>query len=507
MTPAKTTRAATMTNAVDSLDGTAPARASTTTANAANGADTANADAAPAAVTADTADIANAPSAAAAESSKRDQSLYWWGQTTSAFGSAFSAVALPVIAVVYLGASPAQMGLISAAAIVPMLLFSLPAGALADRIRRPRRTLMTLDSVSALAVGALAAGVAGHVATIAWLIGLNLVGGATAILLEVVYFIHLGQLVGAGNIGGARARLQAGAYGASMLGRLLVGPAIVMIGPATALGVDALSYAASIAALLAMAPAARVDRPAGPGHAQGGFAALRGMGAGLRFFLGDGFHRALLVFLLVPSTALAGAGVLTAPFLLRVVRVPTEAYGMLFIASGLLGLAGSKVAARVLRPGRDARRVLLITFTASSAGGLLLPLAFGPLPVAAVCATLGLSVPVFFGAISNVALSPVIVADVEESALGRTMAMLQLFGAAAGLLGALGGGLLGSWLGVRTAILLLDCGALAAIAVCLPPAARAAGRLREQESRHASLQHGPSGTAARDAPPSGGPEQ
>ena len=420
------------------------------------------------------------------ESSKRDQSLYWWGQTTSAFGSAFSAVALPIIAVVYLGASPAQMGLISAAAIVPMILFSLPAGALADRVRRPRRTLMTLDSVSALAVGTLAAGVAGHVATIAWLIGLNLVGGATAILLEVVYFIHLSQLVGAGNIGGARARLQAGAYGASMLGRLLVGPAVVMIGPATALGVDALSYAASIAALLAMAPVAPVDRPAGREPAAGGFAALRAMGAGLRFFLGDGFHRALLVFLLVPSTALAGAGVLTAPFLLRVVRVPTEAYGMLFIASGLLGLAGSKAAARVLRPGRDARRVLLIAFTASSAGGLLLPLAFGPLPVAAVCAALGLSVPVFFGAISNVALSPVIVADVEESAMGRTMAMLQLFGSVAGLLGALGGGLLGSWLGVRTAILLLDCGALAAIAVCLPPAARTARRLREDEEEQES---------------------
>jgi MFS family permease len=426
---------------------------------------------------AETAPQADAPPT---KSAKRDLSLYWWGQTTSAFGSVFSAVAMPIIAVVYLGASPVQMGLISAAAIVPMMLFSLPAGALADRIRRPRRTLMLLDLVSALAVGALAAGVATHSATIAWLIGLNMVGGLTSVLLEVIYFLHLNQLAGAPNIGTARARLQAGAYGAAMLGRLLVGPAIVLAGPASALSVDAISYLLSIAALLGMTPAEPV-RPAPRPESGGGLrATLREMGGGLSFFVGDAFHRSVLIFLLVPSTAMAGAGVLTAPFLLRVVHVPTAAYGTLFIGSSLLGLAGSKVAGRVLGPGHDPRRVLLITFTAGAVCSLLLPLSFGPLPVAAACAALGLAVPVFFGAITNVALSPVLVADVEEGAMGRTMAMLQLFGAASGLIGSLGGGLLGSWLGVREAILTLDGGALAAIALCLPQAARAARRLREQ---------------------------
>lgn len=367
---------------------------------------------------------------------------------TSAFGTVFTATAMSVIAVVNLHATPGQISMISAASFLPLLLFGLPAGALADRITRPRRALITLDTISAAAVGIVALGVAGHVASVGWLVALGLVQGGVSILLETVYFIHLRQLTDAAGIGPARARLQSGEFAAGFVGRLLVGPTIVLFGAAAALTVDAASYVLSAIALLSMTPVAAVARPAAESRDKSD-GLFRTMGVGLRFFLGDAFRRALLVSLLVPGVAMAGVSTLTGPYLLRVIKVPTGAYGLVFALSGLMGLAGSLVATRVVRPPRDPRRTLLAATTATIACGLLLPLAGGPVLIAAVCATLGLSLPIFFGSIANVAMSPVIVADVAEDAMGRTLALLQVMGATSALLGALLGGALGDWFGVQ----------------------------------------------------------
>lgn len=408
---------------------------------------------------------------------RRDHRLFWWGQTASAFGSVFTAIALPVVAVVYLGASPGQMGMISAAAVLPSFLFGLPAGALADRVARPRRLLMALDTICGLAVAVVAVGVASHHVTVVWLIALAAIDGTLSILLEVVYFIHLGQLTDKDGIGVLRAKLQAGSYAAGVVGRLLAGPTIVILGAWAALCVDVVSYAVSVTALVLMAPVpplAHVSAREPIGRV------LRGMGSGARTFLDDRFHRTLLVFLFVPVTAGAGVSTLTSPFLLRVVHVPTAAYGLLFAASGLMGLSGSVIAKRLLRPGRDAYMVTVASLTASAVCAVLLPLAFGPLPVAAAVATLGISLPALFGAVANIGLSPLIFSAAPEDAVGRTMAFMQVLGATSGLIGALAGGFLGDWIGIRPAMWVLRGTVLVTMALCLPPTVRAIRHMRTQ---------------------------
>ncbi|MBV1850650.1 MFS transporter [Catellatospora tritici] len=414
----------------------------------------------------------------AATGRSRDVNRYWWAQTTTAFGSVFTAIAMPVVAVVYLGATPGQVGLISAASILPTLVLGLPAGALADRVAAPRRLLIALDTFSAVAVALVALSVANHVASVATLIALSIVQGCVSILSSVVYFIHLRQLVDTAAIGPVRARLQAGQYGAGLIGRLLAGPAIVAFGGATALGIDAVSYLLSAAALLSMSPVRPI--PLAPPHERENL--LRSMAAGTRFFLGHAFHRALLVFIIAPVVAGAAVTALTAPFLLREAHIPTEAYGAIFALSGLMGLAGSSLAGRVVRPGRDPRQITLVAFTASLAAGLLLPLADGPLALAAAFAGLGVGLPVLFGSIANVALTPVLVEDAPDNRLGSTMATLQVFVAAAGIAGALAGGALGDRIGVRSAIWLVNIVALAAVAVSLPLASAAARRLHRKSA-------------------------
>ncbi|MBR7838137.1 MFS transporter [Actinospica durhamensis] len=402
----------------------------------------------------------------------RDLDLYWWGQTTSAFGSVFTAIALPVAAVLRFHASPGEVGLLSAASVLPSLLFALPAGELADRIARPRRTLILLDTVSALVVAGVALGMAAHVAALGWLIALCAAQGCVSILIGVIYFIHLRQLAGPGQVGPARARLQAGAYGAGFVGRLLAGPVIVAFGVATAMCVDATSYLLSAAALLSMKHVVPVEVERGKSL----LATVRGLGAGVRMFVSSPFHRALLGFILIPATAGAGISALTAPFLLDVVHIPTSVYGLAFVLSGVMGLIGSSVAVKVLSPRRDPRRVTILCFSATLACQLLLPLAGGPTALALACAALGLGLPIFFGALANVGLSPIIVNDADEQTVGRTVAALQVFSAGAALLGALLGGGLGDWLGPRAALWTIAGGGEVWVLLMLLPALRAARR-------------------------------
>src|SRR4029453_1301156 len=68
----------------------------------------------------------------------------WSAQSISAAGSQISLLAIPILAVVSLGASSVQMGLLLAAGTSPVLLLGLFAGVWTDRLRR-RPILIAAD--------------------------------------------------------------------------------------------------------------------------------------------------------------------------------------------------------------------------------------------------------------------------------------------------------------------------------------------------------------------------
>ena len=71
---------------------------------------------------------------------------FWTGHSVSQFGAAMTQVALPLVALLTLGASAADVGLLRTAEFLPYLLLTLPAGALVDRVRR-RPLMIVADSV------------------------------------------------------------------------------------------------------------------------------------------------------------------------------------------------------------------------------------------------------------------------------------------------------------------------------------------------------------------------
>lgn len=59
---------------------------------------------------------------------------YWSAQTVSLFGDQITILAVPLLAVLAIGAGPAEVGYLTAASLLPNLFFSLPAALVADAL-------------------------------------------------------------------------------------------------------------------------------------------------------------------------------------------------------------------------------------------------------------------------------------------------------------------------------------------------------------------------------------
>jgi MFS family permease len=70
---------------------------------------------------------------------------FWAGQTISVFGDQISALAIPLTAVLALHASALEVGILTALAWLPHLLFSLPAGVWIDRREHRRENMIAAD--------------------------------------------------------------------------------------------------------------------------------------------------------------------------------------------------------------------------------------------------------------------------------------------------------------------------------------------------------------------------
>jgi MFS family permease len=383
----------------------------------------------------------------------RDFRRYFSAEVTSVFGSAFSATAIGIVGVTTFGATPGELGVVSAAASLPACLLGPAVGVIGDRLRHPRRVLIICDGVAGCSVLAVAAGMWRGAATIWWLAGLCFVLGCITALVETIYFTHLRGLVGLDDLTQARARLQAGEYGGSTVGQALTGALVAAVGGAAAFLVDAVSYLISMLLLADIRVPDQGPEPATPEehqeHQQHKFrsAALAGFAESVR----HPFLRSYIGFAVVRSLVIGALAALTAPFLLRTLHMPTGLYGLLFAITGLAGLGGSVLAARLAR--RAGTRLLTVLGGCGiAASSVVLPLAAGPVPLAAGLAVLGLGLPVAFGAIANIGLTAVVTDCVPEDMLGRVIGNLRSLCTGAQVLGALVGGALGDMLGLRPAV-------------------------------------------------------
>lgn len=190
----------------------------------------------------------------------REFRLFWVGQTISLIGSWMQQVAVGWTAL-ELSNDAFVVGLVAAAGTFPILLLSIPGGMVADRHEKLRIVRIAQALMLGEAATLWAFSVTGHL-TIAWLLGLSLIGGVLAafeiparqsLMVELVGKEDLPQAIGLNSTGFNLARV---------MGPSVAAIVVAQLGVSWTFGLNALSYLAVLIALwmIHLAPARRVSR-------------------------------------------------------------------------------------------------------------------------------------------------------------------------------------------------------------------------------------------------------
>ena len=364
--------------------------------------------------------------------------LLWAGQTASVFGTAVSALAIPTIAIVALGASPFAVGLLGAVQFAAFPVLGLVAGVWIDRWSR-RTTMLVADVVRALVLTTIPLAAVWHVLGYAQLVAVAACVGVASVFFEIAYQSLVPALVDHDRLEGANARLEFTNSAAQIAGNGLAGGLIALFGAPLAIVVDAASYVLSVLTLTAI----RVRET----HREDTSERVPFWRA-LREGLGVVFSSPVLVRIAgATATSNFGGSIVMAVYLLyayRVLHLSPAVVGIVF-AVGNVGFAGALLAPRIARrfgPGRTMLSCLAIPLLA----GFALPLAQFAQPVVVLIAveiTITVFVPIYN--ITQVSLRQRLVPAAQLGRMNATMKTL-VWGTIP--LGMLTGGALGSAIGI-----------------------------------------------------------
>jgi MFS family permease len=268
---------------------------------------------------------------------------FWASQLVSGIGTWAQTVAQAWL-VLQLTGSAIALGAITTLQFVPMLVFPLLSGVIADRL--PRRRVLIATQVGAMLQAALLALLvwSGHVGL--WEIGVLALGlGLTNAFGNPSQAALVPEIVGRGLVGNAVALNSIQFNVARLLGGAIGGVLVAVFGVALTLLLNAASFLPAIAVLLAIRPAhARPPREregADPNAAPAGIAAE--IAAGLRFALGSRPIRRVLALFGVVGLLGFNWSVAT-PLLAYTLKAGPEGFGVMQASLG----AGSLVAGLAL---------------------------------------------------------------------------------------------------------------------------------------------------------------
>ena len=395
----------------------------------------------------------------------RDFRLFWLGQSASFIGWEVTELALPLTAVVVLGAGPDQMGVLVATQNLPFLFVGLLAGVWVDRFRRrPILIVMALANAAALAAIPLAS-LLGALRFEGLLI-VGLVTGTTVVISSVAYQSLVPSLVPRPQLVDANASLEVSSSTATMLGPSLGGLLVQMLTAPVAIAADVVSSLFSALTLSAI----RVPEPA-PIAREHRASVVRQIGEGLRHVAGHPLLRSITACGAIHNFFSRMIDALFILFVVTVVGLDPITLGLVLAAAGPGSLIGALLSNRL--PSRlGLGRTLIAGQVVTGLSRLLIPLAVGPFgsPAVILAAStflLGVARPIFN--VNQLSLRQAITADRLQGRVNATMRFV-MWGVTP--FGALLGGMAASTFGLQPVLLVAGLGVLAAtLALVLSPVA------------------------------------
>ncbi|HEV8280625.1 MAG TPA: MFS transporter [Candidatus Limnocylindrales bacterium] len=383
----------------------------------------------------------------------------WSAASISIFGSLITRIALPLVAILTLGAGPIEVAILRSIDLVAALFVGLAAGAWVDRLRR-RPVLIWADLGRAALLGSI---------PISFLLGtlelwqLVAVAGLAAVLttfFDAADNAYLPTIVERERLVEANSALAASGSVAEFAGFGISGFLVQLLtGPIT-IAINAVTYLTSAVLLLSVR---RTEAPPPPRSERE--PVLDEIRHGLRLVRHDPVMRAFVGAQMLMSMLWGIFGATWFLFALQELSVSPAMVGVIAGVGGASSFIGALVATRSTRRwgvGPVAIGAMLL----AALGNLLIPLAPAGLPIVAILFLLWQQL---------VADSAVTVYDVTETSvrqsrvtdreLGRVASTFHVASAGAQLVATIGAGLLAEVIGLRLTSVLAPLGGLLAAAI------------------------------------------
>jgi MFS family permease len=379
----------------------------------------------------------------------------WSAETVSQFGSQFTALAFPLAAVIVLDASIFEIAVLDVLLFLPFVLVSLPAGVWVDRMRR-RPILVVGDLARAALLLSIPIAYAFDALTIWQLYAVAFLVGVATVFFDVAYQSYLPSLVDRRALVDGNSKLEVSRSAAQLGGPGLAGLVIDLISAPVAILADAISFIGSALFIFRI----RKHEQAPERHAEAKPRMRTEIAEGLRYVFRHPFLKNIAA---CTGTFNFFGSLWSAVLIVYAVRVLDLRPGLLGLAF-TLGNSGALVAA--FFAGRISRRFGVgptIIGMASIGGPMFLLAAFAPHGNAAL-AILGPAT--FVGSFANV------VYNVTQLSLRQTITPERIQGRMNSVMrfvvwgtvpaGALLGGALGTWIGLKETLI------VGGIGCCLP---------------------------------------
>jgi MFS family permease len=382
----------------------------------------------------------------------------WAAHSVSQLGTSVTTLALPLIAVVTLRATPFQVGMLAAAGTMPLLAIGLLAGVWVDR--RPRRPVMIAADFGRAALLLLIplAAWAGLL-RIELLYAVALLTGVLTVFFDVASQSFVATILDRTQLVDGASKLQTSYAAADVAGPGLAGALVQVATAPVAIVVDAVSFLVSALLLRGIAAVETSPEPPVPGRS-----IWREIGEGLRIVVSQPVLRTLAASTGVWNLFENARWALLVLFMTRDLGLGPGAIGAVFAAGSSGFLIGTLLPARMARRfglGRAITGGIAGVFP----GGLLIAAATGPPVVAGVLVAAGMFVEGITGPTYDVNQFGLRQAVTPERVRGRVNASLRVMIRGTVPLGALLGGVLAEAIGLRPVVALAALGPPAALAL------------------------------------------
>lgn len=320
--------------------------------------------------------------------------------------------------------------------------------------------MLACDAVSAVLLLSVPVASWFGVLTVAQLVGVALLAGASSVLFSTAYVAYLPSLIARDDLGEGNTKLQGSRSATRVAGPGMAGLLAQFLGAVVGLLADAITFVVSAVCLLAI----RTREPAAPARERQPTRLRTEISEGLRLSYSDRYLRVFAIYGAAGNLALTGWQTLEVLFLVRIVHTSVATVGILLAVIGIGGVVGALCAGTIARRLGTARAVIVCA-VGTTPFGLLTPLA-GPGPRLMLFAAGGVIVGAGIAA-GNVMARSFLQTYCPTQMIGRLTASARTLAYGAIPIGALLAGELGTLLGIRTAFWIMTSLLVAAGSILL----------------------------------------